>query len=258
MQNHIYLKTGKLFFAASILSIGIVHVLTGNFPTGLLPVALTLTCRTLLVYLTGAMLIIAGILIFIKRYTYYGALLTGLVFLIFILLLHLPKLIQHLHDPGEWTASFEAIALFSGALILGGSLLNGASAIKKDKGFKLLVTGRYIFALALFVFGVQHYLYAQFITGLIPAWIPGHLFWAYLVMVVFFATAVSIAIQKLMHLATSLLGLMFLLWVLILHLPRVIAHTHIEPEWTSLFIALAMSGIAFLIAGSSDMKGRKR
>jgi hypothetical protein len=105
------------------------------------------------------------------------------------------------------------------------------------------------FAIGLLVFGVQHYMYAQFVASLIPTWIPARLFWDYLVMVAFFASAISFIIRKLTSLAGGLLGLMFLIWVLILHLPRVIASIHTEPEWTSLFVALAFSGVSFLIAG---------
>jgi hypothetical protein len=46
----------------------------------------------------------------------------------------------------------------------------------------------------------------------------------------------------------ALLGLMFLLWTVLLHAPRVFAHIHNEDELTSLFIALAMSGGSFIVA----------
>jgi hypothetical protein len=46
-----------------------------------------------------------------------------------------------------------------------------------------------------------------------------------------------------------MLGFTFLFWVIFLHLPRVAGDTHIEPEKTSMFIALAMCGIFFTIAG---------
>jgi hypothetical protein len=40
------------------------------------------------------------------------------------------------------------------------------------------------------------------------------------------------------------------LWVVTLHAPRVAAALHNGNEWISLFVALAMSGGAFLVAGS--------
>jgi hypothetical protein len=50
-----------------------------------------------------------------------------------------------------------------------------------------------------------------------------------------------------------LLGLMFFIWVCMLHIPLVVLHLKMpdaEAEWTSLFVALTVSGISFLIAGS--------
>jgi hypothetical protein len=52
--------------------------------------------------------------------------------------------------------------------------------------------------------------------------------------------------------ASALLGLMFLLWVVIVHAPRVAAAPHNANEWTSAFVALAMAGSAWSVAGSLD------
>ncbi len=60
-------------------------------------------------------------------------------------------------------------------------------------GSSLATAGRLAFAIALVVFAVQHFLYARFIATLIPAWIPGHVFWAYFIGVAFVGAAVAIA-----------------------------------------------------------------
>jgi hypothetical protein len=41
---------------------------------------------------------------------------------------------------------------------------------------------------------------------------------------------------------------MFFLWVLLLHAPRAIGKWNVETEWTSLFVALAVCGVAFSTA----------
>ena len=242
MNNNLYLSTGKLFLVISIIAIGAVHIISGHFPAGLMPVAASLPAKQVLAYLTDSLLIVAGVLVLVKKYAAYGAFLAVLLFLLALLLIHVPKVLAEPKNPSEWAAALEVICILGGTLILLGN-------ISKDGGTKLIKTGTYLFAIGLLVFGMQHYMYAQFVANLIPAWIPAHLFFDYLVMVAFFASAISFIIRKLTRLAGALLGLMFLIWVLILHLPRVIANTHIEPEWTSLFVALAFSGISFLIAG---------
>jgi hypothetical protein len=51
-------------------------------------------------------------------------------------------------------------------------------------------------------------------------------------------------------LAATLSGLMFFLWVISLHLPRVAAAVHNGDEWTSAFVALAMCGGSWVLAGT--------
>ena len=47
-----------------------------------------------------------------------------------------------------------------------------------------------------------------------------------------------------------LLGTMILLWVILLHLPRIIASPRDAYEWTNVFQALAISASAFVIVRS--------
>lgn len=112
------------------------------------------------------------------------------------------------------------------------------------------MVGRLLFAVPLLVFAVQHFLYAAFIATLIPAWIPARLFWAYFVGCTFLAASVSIASAWRGRLGATFLGAMFGIWVVILHAPRVYAAPHNGNEWTSLFVALAMCGGAWSIAGT--------
>src|SRR6266851_4263384 len=57
---------------------------------------------------------------------------------------------------------------------------------------KSQTVGRIFVAVSLVVFGVQHFLYGGFVAGLVPAFMPGRLFWAYFVGVAFFAAAAGI------------------------------------------------------------------
>jgi uncharacterized membrane protein len=241
MSNAVYLRTGKLFFAFITLAIGVIHIAFHNFPLGLLPVPVTMPGREVLVYVTGVLFILSGLMLFTKKYAYYGAVVAGAVWILFLILLHIPKLIGDIHNGGEWTATFEMVTLLSGTCLLAGTSSTN----------KLPEAGRFLFLLSLVVYTVLHYVYLQFIATLIPNWLPFHIFWAWVVLIAFFAATLSLLIGKAVRLSEALLALMFLLWVLILHLPRVIGNLGVEPEWTSLFICLGVSGIALLIAGSA-------
>jgi hypothetical protein len=68
----------------------------------------------------------------------------------------------------------------------------------------------------------------------------------------FIAAAVSIATKGQAPLAAILLGAMFFSWVIIVHAPRVAVHLRNGNEWTSAFIALAMCGGAWIVAGTNS------
>src|SRR5256885_12981040 len=51
------------------------------------------------------------------------------------------------------------------------------------------------------------------ISGLVPAFMPGRLFWAYFVGVAFFAAAAGILYEEMARPAATMLGVMFFLFV---------------------------------------------
>jgi uncharacterized membrane protein YphA (DoxX/SURF4 family) len=66
------------------------------------------------------------------------------------------------------------------------------------------------------------------------------------------AAGAAIMLKFKVKLAASLLGLMLFLWLIMVHIPRGLDTSIVDRanEWTSVFEALAFSGIAFLIAGT--------
>ncbi|HEV1994698.1 MAG TPA: hypothetical protein VGR03_10235 [Candidatus Acidoferrum sp.] len=117
--------------------------------------------------------------------------------------------------------------------------------------------GRIFVAISLVVFGVQHFIYGGFVAGLVPAWMPGRLFWAYFVGVAFFAAAAGILYQGMARPAATMLGVMFFLFVALLHIPRIAVHSSDGNEWTSGFVALAMCGGAWILASASPLEERE-
>jgi uncharacterized membrane protein len=203
-----------------------------------------------LAYIAGAGLLAAGISIASGWKSRWSAPLLSAALILRVLIIHLPKLLTNIHDPGLWTSGAEILSIAGGVMVL--SALSN-DRIASSHRFTLRI-GQILFALPLIVVGVQHFLYANFIATLIPSWIPGHLFWAYFVGVAFFASTLAIVFRRAVPLAPGLLGLMFFLWVVMLHLPRVIASAHNGSEWTSMFVALAMSGGALAVAASFDRR----
>jgi len=121
----------------------------------------------------------------------------------------------------------------------------------------MATVGRFFMASLLAVVGVQHFLYAAFVSTLVPVWIPWRLFWAYFVGVAFFAAAVGILVEKLTPLAGTLLGVMFLAFLVTTHIPRIVKRSGEGNEWTSGLVALAMCGGAWIVARTPRLEERE-
>jgi hypothetical protein len=183
------------------------------------------------------------------------AILLGILFLIYTLFFELPMVVARPMDLGVRSVFFEGLALGSSALTLAATLSARGRPVQAWEGFldKFTESGPYLFGISSIVFGVDHFLILAFIASLVPAWMPWHMFWAYLTGAGFVAAGISIVLRKLDQWGAFWLGTMFLLWFLLLHAPRVLvafrSHDPNAPaEWSSAFIALGMCGGSWIVA----------
>jgi uncharacterized membrane protein len=180
-----------------------------------------------------------------------GALLVGGILLGCDLILHLPRMVVLPRNWGLRGEVCEMLALSSAGFIL------AAASPRADGGAgrwdrALVSFGRAGFGIAAVVFGVDHFLALDLIASLVPAWMPGHTFIASLTGAAMIAAGVSILTKRMDTLATFGLGIVFLLFVLTLHLPRVLAAPKSPDEWSSALIALAMCGASWICARRAD------
>jgi uncharacterized membrane protein/uncharacterized membrane protein YphA (DoxX/SURF4 family) len=205
--------------------------------------------------------ILAGLSLVTGKMARLVSMLLGVVMLLYGLIRYLSALVARLHDPGPWTVLFEILALVGGAWVLAASLAEDGSLSQARESlvWRMADVGRYLIAISLVVFAVQHFMYAKFIATLVTPWIPWHLFWSYFAGVAFVAVALSLVFQRMVRLSAGLLGVMFLLWVIVLHAVRVAASPTNGDEVTSLLVALAMSGVGFILAGAlgGSLGGRR-
>jgi len=154
---------------------------------------------------------------------------------------------------GLWTNPLKELALSGGAFVM-------AASFPEEKSLPgnklLLLLGRILFSIMLIVFGIDHFLYTEFVAKLVPGWIPGSVFWTYFGAVALIGSGVCIMLNIKINLVGILLGTMLFLWFIMLHIPRAIAEPNIEKgnEITSVFQALAFSGIAFLLSALCPAK----
>jgi uncharacterized membrane protein YphA (DoxX/SURF4 family) len=249
---------GRSFFALSIAVFGLQYLLFGHLAGGLPPLPpWTPDAGPVVAYLAGILLLAAGLGMLLSRHGRLSALIVGAFFLFCVLFLHL------LHASAVWnngvdrTRALEPLVLSGAAFVLARALPAASPGWINPLAERLAFCGRLLFAIPMIPFGWQHFMYAPFIATLIPSWIPGHMFFTYFTGLAFIAAAIAIVARIQAPLAATLLGIMFFLWVVVLHAPRVAAAVHNGDEWTSLFVALAFSGASFIVASTMEKSGRR-
>lgn len=106
--------------------------------------------------------------------------------------------------------------------------------------------GRVLLGVPMFVFGIQHYMYVDFVMTLIPEWIAARRFWTYFTGTALIAAGAAITLDRTARLAASLLGVMIFGFFLLVHIPLVVGRPNEPDQITYLTQAFTFSGIAFL------------
>lgn len=142
-----------------------------------------------------------------------------------------------------WMSLVGLIYFVAGVLVL-------RKEIRAARGWdKLITLGAVFMAVPLAMFGTDHLCSPGPIQALIPSWMPAHLFWTYFVGCALLAAAASLTLRKFVGLSFSLLGLMFFLFVCMMHIPNVIADPKDRFAWEIVFRDITYSAAGFALAG---------
>lgn len=247
------IRIGQFLFGIAITAFGVENLICARL--GLtVPGVPWFPANPFLAYLTGIVLLAAGVSIAANIRARLTATLLGILFLLYVVLLEVPQVAAEPMSVSIRTVFFEALAIGSSALTLAATLPSSGSFPRWDRVLnKLIGFGPYLFGVSSVVFGIDHFLILAVIASLVPAWMPAHMFWACLTGAAFIAAGISILTKWMDQWAAALLGAMFLLWFLLLHSPRVViavrSHDPNAPdEWSSALIALALCGGSWICA----------
>jgi uncharacterized membrane protein len=111
--------------------------------------------------------------------------------------------------------------------------------------------GAALLGIFLLVCGLEHFAYTDSVARLIPPWIPGAKAWTYFAGVALIAGGAGSLIPFTTRLAASLSALMVFSWIPLVHIPLAVTRPQHASETAGVFEALAVSGVALLVAATS-------
>jgi uncharacterized membrane protein len=252
------LSLGRCFFGAAALATGVLQLVTADFVRLVPKLPAWVPAQPVWACVVGVVLVAAGLAILSGRMARAAASLVGVMILVMVPLLWPPQFIWNpvvdrpFFRGFMWTNPLKSLALAGGAAMLARWLRDDARPLPglvRALG-RLAPAGPVLFAVFLIVCGMQHFWYRVFVDQLVPAWIPGTRLWTYFTGAALMAGGVGILVPPTARLAATLSGLMIFLWVPLLHIPRAIAGPHRANETAGVFEALALSGVALVVAAT--------
>ncbi len=111
------------------------------------------------------------------------------------------------------------------------------------------VVARIVFAVPFFVFGLNHFMNTAMVSSIVPGFLPVKTFWVYLTGVALIAASLSIIVQYKARLASILLAVMLLSFVVLIHIPGMAQG--MQSAFSGLLKDTALAGGALAIAGIS-------
>jgi uncharacterized membrane protein YphA (DoxX/SURF4 family) len=251
---------GRIFYGLAIVGIGVLHFLFKGF-RGLLSAIQPENPDniSIVIYIFGLYFILSGILIIIEKKVKITAIVLAYVLILFLVIAHLPKRFNEpQQELGLWTNVFKLLSFIGGAFLVSTSSSEQISNKYLSKLARLAPFGKYFFSLMLIAFGIDHFIYLDFVRGLVPKWMPFPVFWTHFTGVALFGAGLSILINFEIKIICQLLAIMLFIWLWTVHFRLALRY----PQWnngeniTACFQCLAFTGIAMLIA-ATEKKERK-
>jgi uncharacterized membrane protein len=213
-------SAGHAVFAAVMIALGIQGLMTGRFTTVWQPVPAGIPAREALVYLCALVSLASGLGLLFRR---TAALAAGLLLALLILWVAAWRVRFAITAPlieGSWSLA-DTLVMTAGAWVLFAWF-----ATDRDKQRIGFATGgrgvriaRVLYGLGMLPFGYAHFANLNGTAGLVPAWLPWHVAWAYLTGAAFVAAGIAILAGVCARLAAALSALQMGLFGLLVWVP---------------------------------------
>lgn len=228
-------------YALGALLLGVLGLIAGDFAFQWQPVPDNVPLRSMLAYASAVAMAAAALAAVLPRLAKGGRLLLAIFFGLWAVLLHGPRVAAQPGSVAEWLGLAESATMSAGGVAL------LALSLRGDLRRRLAFSTRIVFGLCLLVFGLSHFVYLSFTAQMVPAWLPWHTGWATATGAGHVLAGLAFLSNRGLKAAGPAITGMMGSFVLLLHIPRIIAEPASRVEWTMTSVALTLTGAAFAL-----------
>ncbi|GGA30442.1 DoxX family membrane protein [Dyella nitratireducens] len=244
--------TGRVVFALAFVTLGLLSVFSQDFASVWQPVPQDLPGRAWIAVVSGAIMTVGGVGLLLKRTLVPAAFVMMMYTLLWLLALHVPRVILAPMHEVTWGGCAEIVTLVAACWVLYASM-----ATSSDKPYFASLTGanamhaaRIAFAVALPLIGLEHLVYAKETADMVPGWLPYRIGWAYVTGIAHIAAGLAIALNVLPRLAATLEAWMMGGFTVLVWIPSVMATPSQRFAWTGLMISTVITAAGWIVAAS--------
>lgn len=239
-----------ILFALTFIAVGAIGFVSGGFAPIWAGAPKSLPERQILAYICAAVALLCGSGLLSRRTAVPAAFVLFLYLLVWTVLFKVPFIIRQPLVEVSYQTCGENAVMIAAAWVL------YVEFAGRRRIFPALAAGlrsaHVLYGLALIAFGFSHFVYLNMTAPLVPAWLPAHVFWAYLTGAIYLATGVTLVTVFLSRIGALLAAVQITLITLLVWGPGVAGGRFGPSNWQEPIVSWVLMASAWVLATSFE------